>query len=140
MNQILMFFNKCHKFLFVCWFQRFYVGLILGRYFLKLLHWNVTQSFSILFSSKAEGRSLGMNLIKIGSKIAPPGSIKIARLGMDLIRSIICSCICCCSSLLRSLTVDSETNFTKSLLSFSSWYNRLLFLEINFFTILEVRR
>ena len=39
---------------------------------------------SILLSSKAEGSNLGINLITIGSNNIPPGSIKMARLGMDL--------------------------------------------------------
>ena len=39
--------------------------------------------FSIRLSSKDEGNKFGINFAKIGSKIAPPGSMKIAKLGID---------------------------------------------------------
>ena len=39
---------------------------------------------SILLSSKAEGSNLGINLMKIGNKTAPPGKINMASDGMLL--------------------------------------------------------
>ena len=38
---------------------------------------------SIVFSLKAEGKRSGNNLMTKGSKMAPPGSMKMARDGID---------------------------------------------------------
>src|SRR5690606_29699347 len=94
--------------------------------------------FSTLLSSKEEGSSLGINLMKMGRRTAPPGNKKMAREGMDLKMSISWDCTFFFSLGLSSLTVDFERRLTSSLLWANSFFSRLLFLKMSLLTLFDM--
>src|SRR5690606_258674 len=94
--------------------------------------------FSTRLSSKEEGRSVGINLMKMGRMTAPPGNKKMAREGMDLKMSINCFCTFFFSLGLSSLRVDLDKRLTSSLLCDNSFFSLLLFLKMSLLTFLDM--